>query len=222
MDARELVKELKEWTENVPCRECADEIREILSRYRDRDENATAGEVKGLWKVDKDEQGYACGISLDGYRMLQLNPGTVRNEEQAQTIVNQLNSTPSPVPVERTDGLREALEAEGYKWGRSNEGLLIIFGDEFHPRIANRFEETLFNVLSRHPASAGESLAELADRKGFNWVLCNDNIIHIKQYFGGVESMPEKLFEGKDYPEAESKARAYLNGLPDADKQEGK
>jgi len=43
------------------------------------------------YKIERDVYGYAEAISLDGYFVLQLIPGSTRNEENIEKIVELLN-----------------------------------------------------------------------------------------------------------------------------------
>jgi hypothetical protein len=54
-----------------------------------------------VWSKDVDEYGFSSGISYNGIRVLQLNPGTVRNEECVNIVVDILN---------HNDGAYSALE----------------------------------------------------------------------------------------------------------------
>lgn len=90
-------------------------------------------------------------------------------------------------------------------------------------------KDSILEILSKyHPAPETESLAELADRKGYwlvkyqSWTRINGpDVKSITLYNNGLERniipVTEKVFqdEYKTYSEAESKAREYLNGLND-------
>jgi len=47
------------------------------------------------YAVRRDQNGFAAAITRDFYTVLQLNPGTERNEEYAQEIVDILNRAES-------------------------------------------------------------------------------------------------------------------------------
>ena len=79
------------------------------------------------------------------------------------------------------------------------------------------------DTLSRHTeAKQDEPLAVLADRKGFKGVVferSNDGAIGPREYYcSPFTSLPDggnEWFDSPTYAGAESKARAYLNTLPD-------
>lgn len=50
-----------------------------------------ADELRRPYYVRRDEAGYACAIDRAGWTVLQLNPGTVRNEEYVERVVRLLN-----------------------------------------------------------------------------------------------------------------------------------
>lgn len=43
------------------------------------------------WRVVRDEHGFACAIARGEYHVLQLNPGTERNEQEVDGVVAKLN-----------------------------------------------------------------------------------------------------------------------------------
>ena len=46
---------------------------------------------RNIWNVDRDQHNFASGIFYGKWAILQLNPGTVRNEECAQSFCDMLN-----------------------------------------------------------------------------------------------------------------------------------
>ena len=54
--------------------------------------------AKELFKLERDEQGFVAGISVDGFWVTHLERGTVRNEEYAQWIVDRLNGSDAEMP----------------------------------------------------------------------------------------------------------------------------
>lgn len=84
--------------------------------------------------------------------------------------------------------------------------------------IAARAIDKIDSILSRHKEQ--EPLAVLADRKGLMVERINHYVIskiwEVVLKDKTIKSeLAFSLFNGKTYPEAESKAREYLNSLPD-------
>ena len=120
------------------------------------------------------------------------------------------------------EGIAEILkEQHHYSWVRSNESLLLIQREQGETRMANHFEECLINAIerarSRHKPQG--PLAELADRKGWDCQSTGPAFgPQFKEAWNIFMSNPmaqTREFNGKTYAEAESKARKYLEGLPD-------
>lgn len=53
--------------------------------------NKSLDELGGKFEIEKDKFGFPNAISKGGFVVLHLNPGTVRNEEYLQPIVDLLN-----------------------------------------------------------------------------------------------------------------------------------
>lgn len=110
-------------------------------------------------------------------------------------------------------GLKERVEALTKELSDTKRGLdPVLWQWHIAPLL-----EILIDKLSHHPAPETESLAELADRKGVRlrqsknekgiWFI---SLRKPKSVFGY-----RTVTTGQPYSEAESKAREYLNGLPD-------
>lgn len=48
--------------------------------------------------LERDKYGFVAGISIDGFWVTHLQPGTVRNEDYAQWIVDRLNGSDADMP----------------------------------------------------------------------------------------------------------------------------
>lgn len=83
-----------------------------------------------MWTLETDDYGYACRIMLDGVVRLQLNPGTVVNEQHARDVVDALNDAAklgeagagySQQTMDAVVKEREELRAENTKLGDACE-----------------------------------------------------------------------------------------------------
>jgi hypothetical protein len=88
--------------------------------------------------------------------------------------------------------------------------------------VAKIMQNKFNNLFPEHPSPVKESLAELADRKGFRGVVydqTNDGASAGKRYYcSPYKSHPDggnDYFVGHTYSEAEQSAREYLEGLED-------
>lgn len=86
------------------------------------------------FSVDRDKHGFVCGIIRDdGYVVLHLQDGTVRDEEEVEGIVGLLNKEQKSVA---DDGLRNTLKVYA--------GALLLL-----PQLEH-IGESLNEILSRH------------------------------------------------------------------------
>jgi len=155
------------------------------------------------------------------------NARSLLAEEQAQESHEQARVELSPLPKPSTDsqveGLREAIrKLTPLAYASDDAG----YRDGFTVAIA--LAEKVVKVLSRHPAAPSqEPLAVLADRKGFYEVriqgptkTVNAWDIELCSELEDEEgSQREKTFDEPIYASAESAARAYLESLPDVERE---
>ena len=75
-------------------------------------EEAMSEELTGPFVLERDEHGHTAGISVNGFWVLHLRIGTVRNEEYAQRIVDTLNRRPAPEAKAGGEGAKTPLADE--------------------------------------------------------------------------------------------------------------
>ncbi len=133
---------------------------------------------------------------------------------------------------ELADNIRAALDEErkGEGWIKQDEVLEILARHEFPDNIDGVCDQNIelrliaeeIESLPRHPAAPSpEPLAVLAEQKGC-WVsrsrhLKDRWVINLDTLDYNIPDSPP--FISDTYAEAEAKARAYLEGLPDVDKE---
>jgi hypothetical protein len=115
------------------------------------------------------------------------------------------------------DRILAALEAERNTAKEADGGLIAWAKDHYWDTFTEDKDLIIAHLKNYTPAPPAESLAELAKRKGFNEVMWTEYPeefgLSVRKYQTGNDDMT--LFGGKDYPECEAKARAYLETLPD-------
>lgn len=164
-------------------------------------------------KVEKKEDGYWLSVKYGAVRLNDRMTTLIKAFMLWQEKRDKALSHPEHAkPQEHVAGLREKLMLELDKRIKEpninkdfTAGMISMLG-------------TVMRVISRHPADARptESLAELADKAG--WI----GTMKVSERPSGwrIIFSNGNVFIGKTYQEAESKARAYLEGLKDTPAKE--